>query len=168
MTIREIINTIFLFLLYLTLQILIFRNLVLFDLAFCFVYVACILLLPAELSMTLTLLLAFGVGVVVDMFYNTLGMHAAASVLLAYLRPYLIRFQAAQRGFESRIVLSIHEMGLRSFFYYILVLTFVHHFVLLFIEANSLMLLLPTLVKVFFSTLFTTLSIILIQYFTKN
>ncbi|WP_266362143.1 hypothetical protein [Tellurirhabdus rosea] len=168
MTLREILNTAFLFVLYLALQVLIVRNLVLFDIAFCFIYVGCILLLPYELSLTATLLISFGIGMTVDMFYNTLGMHAAATVLMAYVRPAVVRFQASQRGFESRILFSIHEMGARNFFYYIVILTLIHHTALLFIEANSLTLLIPTLFKALASTLFTAFSIMLVQYFTRN
>lgn len=168
MTLREILNTIFLFVLYLTLQIIIVRNLVLFDVAFCFIYVACILLLPVELGQTATLLLAFGVGLLIDVFYNTMGMHAAATVLMAYIRPLVIRLQTDQRGFENRLVFSIHEMGARNFFYYVLILTLVHHATLLFIEASNIVLFFPTLLKVVASTLFTTLTIMLVQYFTRN
>jgi len=168
MTLREILNVVFLFVLYLVLQVLLVRNLVLFDVAFCFIYVGCLLLLPYELSLTATLLIAFLTGLVVDMFYNTLGMHAAASVLTAYIRPAIVRFQASQRGFESRIFFSIHEMGSGNFFYYVVVLTLIHHAALLFIEANSLLLFLPTLFKTVASTLFTSVSIMLVQYFTRN
>ncbi|WP_128547241.1 hypothetical protein [Larkinella soli] len=168
MTLREILNIIFLFVLYLALQVLIVRNLVLFDVAFCFIYIGSILLLPYELSLTFTLLIAFSVGIVVDMFYNTLGMHAAATVLMAYIRPVVVRLQAAQRGFESRIIFSIHEMGTRNFLYYVFLLALIHHFALFFIEANNILLLLPTLAKIGASTVFTTVAIMLVQYFTRN
>jgi hypothetical protein len=168
MTLREILNITFLFLLYLSLQILIVRNLVLFDVAFCFVYVACILLLPAEMSLSATLLTAFGVGIIVDTFYNTLGMHAAATVLMAYVRPIIVRLQAAQRGFDSRLIFSIQEMGSRNFFYYVLVLTFIHHFALFLVEANNILLFLPAMVKILASTLFTSVTIMLVQYFSRN
>jgi len=168
MTFREILNTLALFVLYLALQVLIVRNLALFDVAFCFLYVGCILLLPYELSLTATLLIAFGIGLVVDLFYNTLGMHAAATVLMAYLRPLIVRLQTAQRSPESRLIFSIHEMGVRNFFYYILTLTLIHHTTLLYIEANSITLLVPTFIKVVASTLFTSLTILLIQFFTRQ
>ena len=168
MTLREILNIIFLFFLYLFLQILIVRNLVLFDVAFCFIYVGCILLLPTEMSLSATLLTAFCVGLIIDTFYNTLGMHAAATVLMAYVRPVMVRFQAAQRGFDSRLLFSIHEMGSRNFFYYVLILTLIHHFALFTIEANNILLFVPTLIKIAASTLFTSVSIMLVQYFSRN
>jgi rod shape-determining protein MreD len=168
MNVREITRIGFLFLLYLTLQILIVRNLVIFDYGFCFVYVACILLLPNEVNQTTLLLLAFVTGIIVDTFYNTLGMHAAATVLMAYIRPLVVRVQMGQRILESRVIFTLQELGFSDFFKYIIVLVLLHHSVLFLIEAGSLSLLLPTLIRAVASALFTTLSITLIQFFTRN
>lgn len=168
MTLREILSTSLLFLLYLVLQILLVRNLVLFDYAFCFIYIACILLLPNELGLTWLLLIAFVTGIIVDTFYNTLGMHAAASVLMAYCRPLIVRSQIDVPGLETRIEFSLRELGVGAFFRYVLILALIHHTALFFIEASSLTLLVPTLIRVAASTLFTTVSIVLIQFFTRN
>ncbi|WP_080059322.1 hypothetical protein [Spirosoma aerolatum] len=168
MTLREIVSTVSLFLLYLVLQIVLVRNLVLFDYAFCFVYIACILLLPNETSLTWLLLIAFVTGIIVDMFYNTLGMHAAATVLMAYCRPFIVRAQIDVPGLESRIEFSLKQLGTGAFFRYVAILALIHHTALFFIEASSLSLIIPTLIRVIASTLFTTLSIVLIQFFTRN
>lgn len=168
MTFREIVSSVLLFLLYLILQILLVRNLVLFDYAFCFVYIACILLLPNETSLTLLLVIAFVTGIIIDTFYDTLGMHAAASVLMAYCRPLIIRAQIDVPGLETRIEFSLKELGVWPFFRYVLILALIHHSALFFIEASSLSLFIPTLIRVVASTLFTTVSIVLIQFFTRN
>ena len=168
MTFREIISTVLLFLFYLVLQIMLMRNLVLFDYAFCFVYIACILLLPNELGLTWLLISAFVTGVIIDMFYNTLGIHAAATVLMAYFRPVVVRSQIDVPGLESRIEFSLRALGTAAFFRYVFILALIHHTALFFIEASSLTLLVPTLIRVAASTLLTTTSIILIQFFTRN
>ncbi len=168
MTLREIVSTALLFLLYLTLQILLARNIVLFDYGFCFLYIACILLLPNETSLTWLLLIAFMTGVIVDTFYNTLGMHAAATVLMAYIRPLVVRSQIDLPGGESRIEFSLQELGTGAFFRYVFIMAFIHHSALFFIEASSLTLLIPTLIKIAASTLLTTVSIVLIQFFTRR
>jgi alpha-N-acetylglucosamine transferase len=168
MTIREILNYAFLFVLYVVLQILIVRNLVLFDYAFCFVYIAAIILLPYELSMLVYLLIAFVTGVVVDTFYNTLGMHAAASVLMAYARPLVTRVLVDQPGQEFRVELTLQEMGTRPFFRYVLTMALIHHAALFFIEASSLSLFVPTLIRAVASAVLTTVSVVLIQFFTRN
>jgi len=168
MTIREILNYIFLFVLYVVLQILIVRNLVLFDYAFCFIYIAAIILLPYELSMTACLLIAFVTGIVVDTFYNTLGIHAAASVLMAYCRPAVTRVLIEQPGQESRTELTLQEMGTGAFFRYVLTMALIHHAALFFIEASSLTLIVPTLIRTAASAVLTAVSVVLIQFFTRN
>ena len=168
MTLREILILISLFLLYLILQILVVRNLVLFDYGFCFLYVACILLMPNDLSQTWLLLLAFATGVIVDTFYNTLGIHAAATVLMTYLRPLVIRVQMNQRIQEARLVFTLQELGFAEFFRYVFVLVLIHHSALFLIEAGSLSLILPTTLRTVASALFTTLTITLIQFFTRR
>ena len=168
MTLREIISVVLLFIIYLTLQILIVRNLVLFDYGFCFIYVACILLLPNELNQTVLLLIAFATGVIVDTFYNTLGIHAAATVLMAYVRPLVVRVQMAPRLQEARVVFTLQELGFVEFFRYVIVLVLIHHSALFLIEAGSFSLLIPTLFRIVASAVFTTISIVLIQFFTRN
>ncbi|HEX9956449.1 MAG TPA: hypothetical protein VGA96_04320 [Fibrella sp.] len=168
MTLREIFVLVSLFLLYLFLQILIVRNLVLFDYGFCFIYVACILLMPNEFGQTWLLLLAFATGVIVDTFYNTLGIHAAATLLMTYLRPLIVRVQMSQRIQEARLEFTLQELGFSDFFKYVFVLVLIHHSALFLIEAGSLSLLLPTALRTLASTLFTTLSITLIQFFARR
>ncbi|ARK10042.1 hypothetical protein A6C57_06645 [Fibrella sp. ES10-3-2-2] len=168
MTLREILILVSLFFLYLVLQILIVRNLVVFDYGFCFLYVACILLMPNDFSQTWLLLLAFATGVIVDTFYNTLGIHAAATVLMAYVRPLIIRVQMNQRIQEARLVFTLQELGFADFFKYVFVLVFIHHSALFLIEAGSISLLLPTALRTIASALFTTLSITLIQFFARR
>lgn len=168
MTLREILSTALLFVLYLALQILLVRNLVLFDYGFCFVYIACILLLPNDISRTWLLLIAFATGLIVDTFYNTLGMHTAATVLMAYCRSFVVGAQIDVPGLETRIEFTVRELGVGAFFRYVFILALIHHTALFFIEASSLTLLIPTLIRVGASTLFTTVSIVLIQFFTRN
>lgn len=168
MTLREILTTGFLFILYVLLQILLVRNLVLFDYGFCFIYVAAIILLPYETSLTVLLLAAFATGIVVDTFYNTLGIHAAATVLTAYLRPLIIRAQMAPGMQDLRIEFSLHALGIGPFIRYVFVLVLIHHTALFFIEAGSVSLFVPTLIRILASTLFTTISIVLINFFTRH
>ena len=74
------------FLVYLGLQVFLFDNMVLFDNAFCFVYIAFILFLPFNINPMLLIFIAFAGGLFTDLFYNTMGVNAAASVLLAFIR----------------------------------------------------------------------------------
>ncbi|MDW8287920.1 MAG: hypothetical protein RMJ89_07605, partial [Flammeovirgaceae bacterium] len=75
---------------YVLLQVLFLQHLNLFDAAFCFLYISFILFLPVRLDRLWVLLLSFLIGILIDIFYNTLGIHAASCVLIGFLRGFLI------------------------------------------------------------------------------
>lgn len=153
---------------YLLIQIFFVRQLVLFNYAFCFVYIASILLLPFEVSKIALLFLGFMAGIIIDVFYNTLGMHAASMTLVAFLRPSIIKLLTPQRGYDERMILTLKSMGTAWFISYIGILTFIHHLLLFFLEASDFGLLLPTIIKVLASTIFTSLVILILQFFRKE
>ena len=168
MSLGEIIRYSLWFAFYLLLQILITRNIVLFNYAFCFVYVAAILLLPSEVNRTLLLILGFLTGLMVDIFYNTLGLHAAATLLIAYLKPFWVDIQLENRGATDRVEISLGELGMGSFLTYLLPLVSLHHAALFFIEMSHFGMLGYTLLRIVASAALTTLLIVIIQLFSKR
>ncbi len=168
MTPNNLIPQILAFIFYLVLQIFFVRQLVLFDYAFCFAYVGAILLLPFDTSRTRLIILGFVAGLIVDMFYNTIGANAAAMTLIAYLRPSVITLLMPQRGYDERDTLSLKSMGFAWFIPYCVILVAIHHFVLFFLEASSMSLLGFVLLKTVASAIFTTLVLIIIQLFRKE
>ncbi len=167
MSSRDIIIQVLNFFLFVTAQILLVRNFVLFDTAFCFIYVSFILLLPLEIGPALILFLSFGTGLLVDLFYDTLGIHAAASVLMAFLRPQVAKVITPRGGYEASMSVSAKSMGLDWFLPYAFSLIFIHHATLFFIEASNWDLFWPTLIKALCSTLFTGTLLLILQYFKK-
>jgi hypothetical protein len=160
----------FAFLFYALLQILLFDSwyMVLFDYGFCYIYVAAILLLPFDISLIVMLLAAFGLGFVIDNFNDTLGLHASATVLIAFLRPYVIRLLTPQRGYDERMRISLQDMGLPWFASYVISLVLIHHSVLFLLEASSWTLLGTSLLKILLSTFYTGGLLLLFQYFRKK
>lgn len=164
MTYRNIILFLISFVLYSLLQVMILKDIVLFDKAFVFVYIAFLLLLPFETSPIALMLLGLVLGTIIDVFYDTLGMHAAACVLLGFLRPYWIRTITPQGGYESGASPRLSIMGFQWFAGYALLLIVIHHFALFFIEAGGFNMFFFTFTKVLFSSLFTFILIVIIQY----
>lgn len=154
---------IFRFFIFLSLQILLLRNLVLFNTAFCFLYIGFLLFLPIQMPKVLLLLLAFVCGITVDVFYDTIGVNAAAAVLLAYLRPYVLLVLTPRDDYEKTDSVNVHVMGWRWFSVYGLFLIFVHHLALFFLELGSFREVGFTLMKVLVSTVFTFLVLVIIQ-----
>ena len=82
------------------------------------------------------MLLALAVGLALDFFTKTPGLHAAPCVLIAYLRPFIINLLITQEGVEANYEEpSIKSMGFGSYFMYVAFLTLVHHTFLFLLEA---------------------------------
>jgi hypothetical protein len=166
--IRGGILQIVLFFVYLILQVVLLKNLVLFNTSFCFLYVAFILLLPVEMSNLLLMLIAFLLGISVDIFYNSLGLHTMALVLLAYLRNYWLATITPQGGYDIGTPPTLSANGLQWFLVYTLPLVFVHHLVLFFVEASGFTMFWYTMLKVISSLLFTMTVMLLLQYLSLD
>lgn len=152
------------FVLYVTLQIVVFRNLVLFDVAFCYVYIAFLLLLPLEIGVMSAMLLGFVSGLFVDVFYNTFGIHAAASVFIMYIRRQWLDFITPRGGYDIGTVPSPKVLGIRWFVTYAFPLILIHHALIFFIEVISFELFSYTLAKIVASAVFTLVVATVTQY----
>ncbi|WP_299822447.1 hypothetical protein [uncultured Pontibacter sp.] len=157
------INNIVQFILFVALQILLMDNLVLYSTGFCYIYVAFLLFLPININRVLLLFLGFLVGFTVDVFYDTMGIHAAASVLLAFLRPHLLNLLTPRDGYDISDSVNIHVMGKGWFLTYTSTLILVHHAAVFFLERISFDDALFTLLKIVVSALFTGVVILILQ-----
>lgn len=165
---QTVIKLVLTFVIYLVLQIVVLRNFVFFDVAFCFVYIACILLLPDEVDPIWVILISFLIGLLVDIFYNTAGVHASASVMIGYLRGYIIKFLFPTKGVENEVTITLRDMGGERFVRYVAILTIIHHSMLFFVEAGGFQFFLITVLKIICSVIFTTFLIIILQYVRGN
>lgn len=161
---KNLILQLFYFILYIFLQIMFMKNLVLFDKAFCFIYIGFLLLLPFETNKVLLLIWGFVIGFFIDIFYDSLGIHMAASVLMVYLRSYWINLITPRGGYEVGMEPTLKLMKFEWFATYSLPLIFVHHFALFYIETGGFSLFFFTFVKVVSSVVFTFVTIVLLQY----
>ena len=166
---RNYIMQVIYFVLYVLVQSLLFNQFIIYDKAFCFVYISFLLMMPLEVGPMLYLLIAFVPGVSVDIFSDTHGMHAAASVLLAFVRPHWLNIITPRGGYEGINVTTLKLMGFQWFFVYALPLILIHHLVLFYVEAGSSAMFFFTLVKVLASTALTFVMVSLFQYlFYRN
>ena len=98
-------------------------------------YFAFILWLPFRTSRIQLLFIAFITGLLVDMFYKTPGLHAAASLLIAYIRPFLITLllpkEATEWGNQEP---TKKNMGAVPYWTYMVIMTLLHHFWMILLE----------------------------------
>jgi hypothetical protein len=145
---------------------MLFKQLILFNTAFCFFYVAFILLLPIETNSLVLMLVAFLMGFMIDVFYDSLGLHALSLVLVAYFRNYWLTTITPQGGYDAGQGPTLAVNGLQWFMVYSLPLVFIHHFVLFFAEAGGFGIFWFTMSKVITSMVFTMFVILILQYFS--
>src|SRR5918993_4712763 len=112
------------FFVYLLYQVLILQNVVLFHTAFCFLYVLYLLVLPVDANPIALMGIGFLMGFAVDMFYESIGLHAFASVMIMYLRNYWLNSLTPQGGYDSSTVPSVAMNGVQWFLVYAMPLIF--------------------------------------------
>ncbi len=123
-----------------------------------------ILLLPLRTPRPLVLILAFLLGFGVDIFYNSPGVHASASLLTALLRPYILKPLEPRGGYTAIHAPNKEKMGWKWFLQYTAVLLGIHLLWYFSMEAFSHVYFFQILLKTFFSF---AISIIFIVIFMQ-
>lgn len=161
---NDIINNITRFIILVLLQVLIVQNIHLGSYIVMFPYVLFILLLPFETPRLFLLAFAFITGLVIDMFYDTIGMHAAACTLMAFTRYYLLKFIAPRDGYEQGLQPNIEDMGAQWFITYAGVLILTHHLLFFYLEIFRWNEFFKTFLRVILSSIGTFVFIYTIQF----
>lgn len=152
---RTIIINLIRFILLVFIQVFLLKNITLYNLSTPYFYILFILLLPFETPNLLLFSLAFILGLTIDAFYNTPGLHTASCVLLAFVRILFISITVQKEGFDNEPEPTVSVMGFRWFFTYALVLTLFHHFFLFNLEVFRFSEIQYTLSRVVLSSIFT-------------
>lgn len=129
-----------------------------------YLYVFFILLLPFETPGWLLLTSSFLIGLMVDLFSGTPGLHAASCTMMAYSRPLVIRMVGANKEFETGMQPSIRDLGIQWFLTYSIILIFIHHFTFFLLEVFRFSGFFDTFQRALLSTLFTLVLVIITQF----
>jgi hypothetical protein len=153
------------FILLLAAQVLIFNRIDLFGFINPFPYVLFIMLYPVNGNKSGLLAASFFLGLLMDMFWNSGGVHAAASLILAYYRPAIFKFSFGL-SYEYQTV-KLNDVLTPERFSFILIAVVLHHVVLFTLEIFNISFLWDILVRTILSTVFTIVTCIIIIYIIK-
>jgi hypothetical protein len=129
-----------------------------------YIYYLFILWLPYTTPRLLLLVIGFFTGLALDYFKPTPGLHAAACVLIAYVRPFVITLLSPKDTTEfSHREPSPRGMGWSPYLVYALILTLLHHIYLTFLEWMQFGSFLSFLVKAGTTTAISMLLIITVE-----
>ena len=155
------------FLAVLMLQILVMDRILLFGFANPLMYCYFILLYPLSGNRVWLIVSSFALGLGVDIFNDTGGAHAAASVFLAWIRPTLLNFSFGVSYQYNTVKIANAPMGQQLIF--VLSAVILHHLVLFSLEAGSwaywLLVLKSTLIT---GLLSTVLILTAFQFFNRK
>jgi hypothetical protein len=165
---REFSRNLFRFVLLILAQILFFSQINFSPFINPYVYPLFILLLPFQLSRQAQLILGFLMGFFIDLFLDSSGMHTAAAVFLAYLRPWLINL-ITPKGTEFEVSPNVHSQGLGWFLMYLLLAITGHHVFYFIIETAGFYNLFFLLLKITLSSFASVGFMLMLLYmFSKN
>jgi rod shape-determining protein MreD len=133
-----------------------------------YVYIMIILLLPSVTPSWLVLVISFATGLIIDLFSGSPGMHASATLLAGFSRPFVLRIISPRDGYESGSDLSMAAYGFRWFFIYAATIVLIHHIALFFLEVFRFTDFFRTILRILLSSLFTLGFILLIEYYRKG
>ncbi len=161
----DIFKNIALFFVLVSLQVLLFNNIQFSGYVNPYVYILFILSLPFRTPSWLVLILSFVLGLSIDMFSDSAGVHAAACTFMGYSRSYILSAIKPRDDYDETKTPSIKDMGFAWFVTYAAILTLLHHFVYFYMEVFRLSEIFSILLRVILSSIFSLLLIIFSQYF---
>ncbi len=132
-----------------------------------YIYILFIALFPVKNNRVILILLAFLLGITIDMFLDTGGIHAGASVFIAYVRPLVLKTSFGMIYEHQTIKFNTVDFG--SKLTYFTLLTVLHHIVLFSLEIFSISKILLIFQKTLFSSIFTILlSVVVTIIFSRT
>jgi len=155
----------FRFIILLSLQVIVFNNINLFGFISPFPYILFIILYPVNGNKSGLLVTSFLLGIILDMFSNSGGIHTTACLFLAYFRPFIFKF-AFGVSYEYQTI-KLNDTLTPERFSFLLVAVVLHHLVLFIFEAFQFSLLWDILIRTLLSSSITLVICIIIIYLIK-
>lgn len=153
------------FILLLAAQIVIFNNMNFLGYIIPLPYILFIILYPVNGNRSGLLLASFLLGLTMDFFSNSGGIHATACLILAYVRPTIFKFSFGI-SYEYQTI-KLNDVLTPERFSFILMSVVIHHVTLFILEAFQISFFWDILLRTVLSTAFTIISCIIIIYLIK-
>ena len=129
-----------------------------------YIYLIFVMLLPINIPGWQLLISGFGIGLVIDLFMGTLGMHAGATTVMAFCRPSIIKLVSGTQKFENIKEPNVNQLGFPWFVRYTICMVMVHNFTLFMFEGFSFHLVGQAILRIRISVPVSVFLILLILY----
>jgi rod shape-determining protein MreD len=129
-----------------------------------YIYVAAILLFPFQTPVWFRITAAFALGLTVDIFSDTGGMHAFALVFTAYIRPLVLNLIQPRDGYDFPLQPLVSNLGFNWFLKYSLIMLSIHHLIFFLLDSFSFSLFFSKFHVLILSLIFSGIVILLSQF----
>ncbi len=132
-----------------------------------YIYLLFIITFPFNRNKSLLIVLSFLLGLSIDLFGDSGGIHAAACVVIAYLRPVILKFSFGV-SYEYNSI-KINNVDFIQRLIYVSIMVFIHHIVLFSMEIFNINHIILVLKSTLFSGIFSIILILSsISIFSKK
>ncbi|MBT8304850.1 MAG: rod shape-determining protein MreD [Bacteroidia bacterium] len=131
-----------------------------------YLYILFIILYPIKNNRTLFIFLSFLIGLTIDMFSDSGGVHAAASVTIAFIRPAILKSTFGAMYDHQTVKFASADFA--SNLSYISITAIIHHVILFSLEVFNISKVILILQKSLFSSIFTIILCILTMIIFSN
>jgi rod shape-determining protein MreD len=146
------------------LQVLVLNRILIFRMISPYFYLIFLLLLPYDTPRALLISLGFILGLSIDAFTNTLGVHTAVCVLIGFIRPGILNKISTRETRESVSAPRISTMSVNWFIGYTAIFVTIHHLLLFMLEAFTFQGILFTLARAVLSGILSVALIVISQF----
>jgi len=145
-------------------QILLFSRLSIYNTAFCFIFISLLVTASPKNGKITNLLLAFLIGITIDIFNNSLGVHTFCCITVMFFRNGFYKFLSGKNDEEVMSSgLGMSEIGLYSFSILAFGSTILYSFLYFFTLAPKWVFFWDNLVQGLASAVFSIIMILLVN-----
>lgn len=132
------------------------------------IYILAFIDFPIFFSSHFLLLIAIFVGLMMDMLLGTLGIHALACLVTAYIRPFVLRLLKPKDGYDSLEYPNLKSHGWPWYFTFCMIQLFAFHFSLFFVEKYSLQGFFGTFFRAITCSLIAVIVVMMFKFFRQT
>ncbi len=127
-------------------------------------YIYIIITLPFFYNPIWVMVIAFLLGILLDVISGTLGLHAIPLVMIGYVRNFFLKDMQIKEEREKKLLLTMHSMGRFYFLKYALIMIVIYHSAYFVLETFQFNLPWLLLLRIIFSSIVTFFVIFLFQF----
>ncbi|MBQ5625711.1 MAG: hypothetical protein IIU96_01565 [Paludibacteraceae bacterium] len=148
------------------LQVLLFDHLHIGSWGLVMMYILFLINLPARIPRWAEMIIGFMVGMMMDVWHASLGIHIAACVALTFVRPLLLN-NTVQDVERIKDNLSSQNIGRAEYIKCAVILTVLHHFIVFSLETWNIQFWWMVLLQTLISSVMTLVIILGYEYLKR-